>query len=73
MHSNWLEYVIVFNDSKNVTFLGSYDCNDVESKNVDYDNRCLNSSSDPFKGLGCNAGGQGEACRFCGFEDFPPC
>jgi endoglucanase Acf2 len=23
--------------------------------------------------LGCNAGGQGQNCRFCGFQTFPPC
>lgn len=37
------------------------------------DRRCLDTASDPHGGKGCNAGGQGSGCRFCGFGDFPSC
>jgi len=40
------------------------------------DSDCL-GPADPYKGLGCNAGGQGQYCRFCGFSSdgtqYPPC
>lgn len=38
-----------------------------------YDEQCLDPSSDAQGGLGCNAGGKGQACRFCGFGDFVAC
>ena len=38
-----------------------------------YDPRCVDASTDPHFGLGCNAGGVGLACRFCGFGPFPSC
>ena len=45
----------------------------------DYD-KCFYdvSCSDPYSpshngGLGCNAGGKGQNCRFCGFGDFDAC
>ena len=37
------------------------------------DERCSSITTDPFEGLGCNAGGVGQLCRFCGFDDFPAC
>jgi hypothetical protein len=36
-----------------------------------YDTRC--SGPDPYGGLGCNAGGVGQNCRFCDFGPFPAC
>ena len=39
-----------------------------------YDPACADPSSpDHAGGLGCNAGGQGQFCRFCGFGPFVPC
>ena len=32
--------------------------------------RCENPEDDPYGGLGCNAGGILQTCRFCGFGDF---
>ncbi|KAK0421094.1 hypothetical protein QR680_015057 [Steinernema hermaphroditum] len=43
-------------------------CHDIDGQQVCYDERCSNGES-----LGCNAGGQGQNCRFCGFGEFPPC
>ena len=37
------------------------------------DERCASVEDDPFSGLGCNAGGAGQLCRFCGFDQFPAC
>ena len=37
------------------------------------DSACLDSATDPLGGLGCNAGGMGTQCRFCGFGDFAAC
>jgi len=37
------------------------------------DVRCHAPWTDPWGGLGCNAGGQGQQYRFCGFGPFPPC
>ena len=54
-------------------FLADCNCNNILTKNVDCDYRCLNPANDPWSGLGCNAGGQGIACRFCGFDNYPPC
>ena len=34
------------------------------------DPRCLPDSADPYSGIGCNAGGRGIECRFCGFGPF---
>ena len=34
------------------------------------DARCLEPWNDPHGGMGCNAGGKGQACRFCGFGLF---
>ena len=38
-----------------------------------FDARCLDPGSDVHSGLGCNAGGKGQPCRFCGNEPFPDC
>ena len=39
-----------------------------------YDPACADPSSPNHAGgLGCNAGGQGQLCRFCGFGPFVPC
>ena len=38
-----------------------------------YDPACADPSSDPHGGLGCNAGGVAQSCRFCGFGHFPNC
>ena len=38
-----------------------------------FDRRCDTPHLDPHAGLGCNAGGKGQSCRFCGFTPFPPC
>ncbi|KAK0415138.1 hypothetical protein QR680_011790 [Steinernema hermaphroditum] len=52
----------------NLTFgCWKYYCSDVGGQQVCYDMRCSAGES-----LGCNAGGQGERCRFCGFGQFPP-
>lgn len=40
--------------------------------NAEYDNRCLDPSSDPYGGLGCKACGI-DGCRFCGFGNMPDC
>ena len=37
------------------------------------DRLCNDPSTDPEGGRGCNAGGAGQLCRFCGFGDFAPC
>jgi len=37
------------------------------------DVRCHAPWTDPWGGMGCNAGGQGQQYRFCGFGPFPPC
>ena len=34
------------------------------------DARCDDTMADPYGGLGCNAGGRGQKCRFCGFGPF---
>jgi hypothetical protein len=34
---------------------------------------CLTPHLDDLGGLGCNAGGKGQECRFCGFGPFPAC
>ncbi|TKR82548.1 hypothetical protein L596_016366 [Steinernema carpocapsae] len=44
------------------------DCHDLPGQEVCYDDKCSSGES-----LGCNAGGQGQNCRFCGFGDFPKC
>ena len=38
------------------------------------DNRC-STTDDPYAGLGCNAGGKGINCRYCGFGGYAaiPC
>lgn len=38
-----------------------------------HDTACLDTGSDATGGLGCNAGGVGQICRFCGFEPFGAC
>ena len=38
-----------------------------------YDPTCSDLGAGWGGGLGCNAGGQGQECRFCGFSIFPPC
>ncbi|TKR82629.1 hypothetical protein L596_016320 [Steinernema carpocapsae] len=45
-----------------------FGCHDVGGQKVCYDSRCSNGQS-----LGCNAGGQGQNCRFCGCGGFPKC
>lgn len=37
------------------------------------DELCNTPWNDPHGGLGCNAGGKGDVCRFCGFAHFPAC
>ena len=37
-----------------------------------YDTRCSDTANDPFGGLGCMAC-EHENCRFCGFDNMPPC
>ena len=34
---------------------------------------CLDPATDRLGGLGCNAGGIGQTCRFCGFGENPDC
>jgi len=48
-------------------------CQYVATQKVVCDSRCLSAGTDQWGGLGCNAGGQGQICRFCGFAHFPPC
>lgn len=43
------------------------ECSNVGNLQVFYDPTCLNG------GIGCNAGGQGQECRFCGFGEMIPC
>ena len=38
-----------------------------------YDAACTEPWNDPYNGLGCNAGGVGQQCRFCGYGGFPDC
>ena len=38
-----------------------------------HDARCSDAGTDPHGGLGCNAGGVDQNCRFCGFGAFPDC
>jgi len=38
-----------------------------------YMDRQCTSLPPGLEGLGCNAGGVGQDCRFCGFGHFPPC
>jgi len=38
-----------------------------------YDAACAEPWNDPYGGLGCNAGGAAQQCRFCGFGSFPDC
>jgi hypothetical protein len=45
----------------------SADCDPVAGQGVKIDDSCASG------GLGCNAGGQGQTCRFCGFNDYPDC
>lgn len=42
-------------------------CHDIGNQQVCYDPSCAQG------GLGCNAGGQGQECRFCGFDQFSAC
>ena len=37
------------------------------------DSRCANAGTDPHGGLGCNACGVSQICRFCGFDHWPAC
>jgi hypothetical protein len=53
-------------------------CTDNGSETCINDERCADTKSDPFGGLGCNAGGVAQSCRFCDFTDaagtvYPPC
>ena len=48
-------------------------CGDGAGEDCYLDPHCLEPGSDPLGGLGCNAAGTGQACRFCGFGAFPPC
>jgi endo-1,3(4)-beta-glucanase len=48
-----------------------YQCTNIGDFNeyqIFYDPTCSTGDT-----LGCNAGGQGQNCRFCGFEGFVPC
>ena len=38
-----------------------------------HDAACAEPWNDPYGGLGCNAGGVAQTCRFCGFGSFPDC
>jgi hypothetical protein len=51
----------------------AYECKSYGKETVFYDPLCSTSWLDPKGGLGCNAGGQGANCRFCGFGPFIPC
>uniref|UniRef100_A0A914VYU1 Uncharacterized protein n=1 Tax=Plectus sambesii TaxID=2011161 RepID=A0A914VYU1_9BILA len=46
----------------------SAECKKVGPDDVKWDEACSNGES-----LGCNAGGQGQNCRFCGKGDWPAC
>lgn len=48
-------------------------CTDDPAQRCYLDLACLNPATDRYNGLGCNAGGVGERCRFCGFDNYPPC
>ena len=48
-------------------------CGDGAGEDCYLDPHCLEPGSDPLGGLGCNAAGTGQACRFCGFGAFAPC
>jgi hypothetical protein len=48
-----------------------YQCTNIGDFNeyqIIYDPTCSTNAT-----LGCNAGGQGQNCRFCGFDGFVPC
>lgn len=52
-----------------LTSANDYTCNNIGADSVFYDPSCSQGQS-----LGCNAGGQGQNCRFCGFGPFTwPC
>ena len=44
------------------------ECYSLGELSVYYEPECTTTIS-----LGCNAGGQGQNCRFCGFNVYPPC
>ena len=46
----------------NVYFSGA--CHNIGGQYVYYDPSCLNPGADARGGVGCNAGGQGQGCRF---------
>ena len=46
----------------------TYNCTNVGNQPVFYDPNCSTGQS-----LGCNAGGLGQNCRFCGFSNFVSC
>ena len=52
-------------------------CTDNPEERCYLDLACLNPATDRYSGLGCNAGGVGDRCRFCGFTEgenvYPPC
>ncbi len=52
----------------NTTNSQGYTCSNVGNQPVFYDSNCSAGQS-----LGCNAGGLGQNCRFCGFDIFVPC
>ena len=64
------EFFIVNNDIMNICIVSGQCigcCKDVGGQSVKWDPNCDNG------GVGCNAGGQGTRCRFCGFGQFPNC
>ena len=48
--------------------LAQTQCSNLGDLTVYFEPACSTTVS-----LGCNAGGQGQNCRFCGFDIFPPC
>ena len=50
--------------NKNFQYFSAQNCHSVGGQAVYYDPSCLNPGQDPKGGQGCNAGGQGQGCRF---------
>lgn len=55
-----------------LAIFGGHACKHVANKTTFNDRRCSDLHDGADK-TGCNAGGQGRNCRFCGFDQFPAC
>lgn len=60
------------------TLAAAAKCSSDDKQYCVYDEACEDTRTDIYRGLGCNAGGVGQKCRFCGFKDqggvqYPDC